>query len=195
MAKDPICGMEVDEKKAEAKGLVSIKNGKKYYFCSKNCYDKFMGKWKSAKKARGKVGSAEEGAEEKRISKSAESKSGELQAKGKEKHTIKIKGISCASCVAAIEKALKKTKGVANASVNFASEKATVEYDPGMISKEKLEKVVGDAGYEVIKDMAEERGGHNILKLKVIGMDNPHCINEIKNALQPLKKKGVIKKI
>ncbi len=38
MAKDPICGMEVDEKKAE---FELIKGGNKYYFCSKNCYDEF----------------------------------------------------------------------------------------------------------------------------------------------------------
>ena len=183
MAKDPICGMEVDEKKAEAKGLVSIKNGKKYYFCSKNCYDEFMGRGKSAKKAKGKAGSAEE---------ERTPKGRGLQEKGKEKHTIKIKGMSCASCVAAIEKALKKTKGVANASVNFASEKATVEYDPGMVSKEKLEKVVDDTGYEVIKEMAEERGGHNILKLKVIGMDNPHCVSTVGGALDRLK--GIVSK-
>ncbi len=38
MPKDPICGMEVDEKKAKFR-LAS--KGKKYFFCSKNCYDKF----------------------------------------------------------------------------------------------------------------------------------------------------------
>src|SRR3989338_282166 len=44
MAQDPICGMEVDEKKAK---LSTAKNGKKYYFCSKNCYDKFLEKEKA----------------------------------------------------------------------------------------------------------------------------------------------------
>ena len=38
MAKDPVCGMEVDEKTAEFK---TGKNGKKYYFCSENCYKEF----------------------------------------------------------------------------------------------------------------------------------------------------------
>ena len=40
--KDPICGMEVDEKTAEAKGLVATKGGKKYYFCSDHCKNKFV---------------------------------------------------------------------------------------------------------------------------------------------------------
>ena len=39
MAKDPICGMEVNPKKARFK---IAKAGKTYYFCSKNCYEKFL---------------------------------------------------------------------------------------------------------------------------------------------------------
>jgi len=40
---DPICGMKVDEKEAEAKGLTVTKNKKKYYFCSLSCKNKFTG--------------------------------------------------------------------------------------------------------------------------------------------------------
>jgi len=43
MAKDPICGMNVDEKDAKKKGLVVTKGNKKYYFCSETCKDKFSG--------------------------------------------------------------------------------------------------------------------------------------------------------
>ena len=39
MAKDPICRMEVNEKKAE---FMLVKDGKENYFCSKNCYNKFL---------------------------------------------------------------------------------------------------------------------------------------------------------
>ena len=41
MAKDPVCGMEVDEKKAESKSLVLEKKGKKYFFCSEKCKTDF----------------------------------------------------------------------------------------------------------------------------------------------------------
>ncbi|MBS3096229.1 YHS domain-containing protein [Candidatus Woesearchaeota archaeon] len=41
MAKDPICGMDVDEKNAE---FSVVKKGKKYYFCSESCYEEFMKK-------------------------------------------------------------------------------------------------------------------------------------------------------
>ena len=42
--KDPSCGMDVDPNKSEKLGLTSVKNNKKYYFCSKQCKDKFEGK-------------------------------------------------------------------------------------------------------------------------------------------------------
>jgi len=41
MAIDPICGMDVDEKIARKKGLVTTKKDKKYYFCNQSCKDKF----------------------------------------------------------------------------------------------------------------------------------------------------------
>ena len=39
--KDPICGMNVDPKKTEKGGLITSKKGKKYYFCSQRCRDRF----------------------------------------------------------------------------------------------------------------------------------------------------------
>lgn len=50
VTKDPICGMDVDEKVARKKGLVSSKKGKEYYFCSGNCKNKFEGKSEDSKK-------------------------------------------------------------------------------------------------------------------------------------------------
>ena len=47
MAKDPICRMEVNEKKAE---FMLVKDGKENYFCSKNCYNTFLEKEKPATK-------------------------------------------------------------------------------------------------------------------------------------------------
>jgi YHS domain-containing protein len=40
-AKDPVCGMKVSVSQAEKDGLVKEKEGKKYYFCSKDCWSKF----------------------------------------------------------------------------------------------------------------------------------------------------------
>ena len=53
MAKDPICGMQVDEKKAEEKNLVLVKGEKKHYFCSTSCKEKFENKEKTIVGERG----------------------------------------------------------------------------------------------------------------------------------------------
>ncbi|MFC2033607.1 cation transporter [Chloroflexota bacterium] len=47
-----------------------------------------------------------------------------------EKASIPITGMTCTTCAATIEKGLAETPGVEQANVNFASEKAVVEYDP-----------------------------------------------------------------
>jgi Cu+-exporting ATPase len=66
-----------------------------------------------------------------------------------EKVVLKLEGMSCASCAQAIEAALSKAGGVESARVNFASEKAYVEYDPHATDREKLVQVVRGTGYDV----------------------------------------------
>ncbi len=60
-----------------------------------------------------------------------------------------VTGMTCASCVRRIEKALKKVDGVADASVNLATEKARVVYDPAVASPAQLRGAVEKAGYGV----------------------------------------------
>ncbi len=64
---------------------------------------------------------------------------------------LKIEGMTCASCAQTIEKALNRTEGVKDANVNVATEKATIEYDPNVLTVRQLEKVVSDTGYSVAK--------------------------------------------
>jgi Cu+-exporting ATPase len=59
-----------------------------------------------------------------------------------------IGGMSCASCVARVEKALAKVPGVIEAGVNLATEKATVSFLPEMTGPDRLEEAVRKAGYE-----------------------------------------------
>ncbi|MFA4905010.1 MAG: heavy metal translocating P-type ATPase [Candidatus Margulisiibacteriota bacterium] len=96
---------------------------------------------------------------------------------------IAIAGMSCASCVLSIENALKNIPGVISAAVNFASEKATIEFDPAQVDQKKLEEIIENTGYHVIR--AEKVAG-NILKLRVIGMDNAHCVHTIHGAVSAL---------
>lgn len=64
-----------------------------------------------------------------------------------QKINLDITGMHCASCVAAIEEALKTVPGVRSASVNLATEKALVEVDGDKTSTEALVRAVADAGY------------------------------------------------
>ncbi len=63
--------------------------------------------------------------------------------------TLDIKGMTCASCASFVEKSLSRTPGVQRALVNFATEKATVDYVPGQASPATLTEAVIRAGYGV----------------------------------------------
>ncbi len=62
---------------------------------------------------------------------------------------IPIKGMTCANCVATVERNLKKVPGVQQANVNLSSERATVELDPSQATLELLVERVRKAGYDV----------------------------------------------
>lgn len=68
-----------------------------------------------------------------------------------DKVSLKISGMSCASCAAKIERTLANLPGVFSAAVNFAAEKATVEYDSGEISVADMKKAVADLGYKAFE--------------------------------------------
>ncbi len=62
--------------------------------------------------------------------------------------TLTIEGMTCASCVRRVERALSKTPGVASAAVNLATERATVSYDAATTSMDDLVAAVQRAGYD-----------------------------------------------
>ena len=66
--------------------------------------------------------------------------------------TIGVGGMTCASCVARVERALKKVPGVEGANVNLATEKATVSYDAASAEVEALMEAIEGAGYEPRRD-------------------------------------------
>ena len=63
--------------------------------------------------------------------------------------TLPITGMTCANCVATIERNLRKLDGVESAVVSLASERASVEYDPARVDQEGLIARVRKAGYDV----------------------------------------------
>ncbi len=62
---------------------------------------------------------------------------------------LPVGGMTCASCVAHVEKALRGLDGVFSVNVNLATEKATVEYDPDRVGVADFKRVVEEAGYGV----------------------------------------------
>jgi Cu+-exporting ATPase len=68
-----------------------------------------------------------------------------------ETSTIRIGGMTCASCSQAITRSLIKTEGVKDANVNLATEKATVSFYPGKTSYAKIKKAIEDTGYQVLE--------------------------------------------
>ena len=96
---------------------------------------------------------------------------------------LKIAGMHCVGCAQSIEKALRATPGVHEASVNFASESAHVTYDPGATDLATFKQVVSDLGYEVVEEAApEEKGGS--VALRLVGMHCAGCAGTIERALK-----------
>lgn len=66
-----------------------------------------------------------------------------------EKLSLPVEGMTCASCVARVEKTIAKLDGIKNVSVNLATEKASFEYDPDLLDFKKLADSIEDAGYKL----------------------------------------------
>src|SRR3989338_2680031 len=186
MARDPVCRMEVDEKKAKFK---LVRKGKEYYFCSKNCYDKFLSQRKVtiSKKPLKDESIKSTKIEDFRDAENPKDFPANLiikkESDGQTKKIIlPIKGMHCASCAMTIEKSLKRIAGVKDANVNFASEKAAVEFDAGKANENDLEKAVEDVGYNVIKT----GGRTGMITLRVRGMSSQHCAGVVESSLRKL---------
>ena len=88
---------------------------------------------------------------------------------------IAVTGMTCASCVRRVERALSKKEGVAQASVNFAAEKASVAYDPSATSPDELIEAIREAGYDA--DVRKTTFG-------VTDMTCASCVGRVERALK-----------
>jgi len=89
------------------------------------------------------------------------------------KAELKISGMHCATCAVTIEESLSRIKDVSKAQVNFGTDTAHVEFDPGTVTIAQLEKGVRDAGYEVV---------NGEVTLKIGGMVCATCVQTIESA-------------
>jgi len=74
-----------------------------------------------------------------------------------QKKQFKVSGMTCANCALTIEKKLKGTPGVHMASVNFANETVTVEFDPRTVNLSDIFEQVRDAGYIPLENNEENQ--------------------------------------
>jgi P-type Cu+ transporter len=87
---------------------------------------------------------------------------------------LPITGMTCANCAATVERTLRKTAGVSRADVSFASERATVEFDPAQVGERALAERITSAGYGV----ATAR-----ITLPITGMTCASCATTVERAL------------
>ena len=88
---------------------------------------------------------------------------------------LPIEGMTCASCVAHVEDALKGVSGVSSVAVNLATEKAIVEWEPKEGSPEALLQAVDDAGYTIPVERTS---------LNIGGMTCASCVGHVGEALR-----------
>lgn len=73
-------------------------------------------------------------------------------SKERKETNFQITGMTCAACANRIEKGLNKLQGVNDATVNLALERATIEYNPSLISMQDIIKRVETLGYGIISE-------------------------------------------
>ncbi len=96
------------------------------------------------------------------------------------KENFSITGMSCAACAARIEKGLNKIEGIKQANVNFAIEKATVEYEDTLVNSDKIGEAVRKLGYDVLQ---QTTSNNNRVELKITGMSCAACSAKIEKRL------------
>ena len=93
--------------------------------------------------------------------------------------TMDVRGMTCASCAQRIEKVLAKQPGIAKASVNLASEKLYIDYDPALNSLEGIQQAVAKIGFEVLPETRQAE-----VTIPIGGMTCAACAQRVEKALQ-----------
>jgi Cu+-exporting ATPase len=95
-------------------------------------------------------------------------------SKQSDRASIHITGMTCTTCAATIEKGLAETPGVEQANINFASEKASIKYDPAKVDLAKIRDTVSQLGYGVATRKSI---------FPVVGMTCASCVARVEEAL------------
>jgi len=88
-----------------------------------------------------------------------------------------VQGMTCASCVRRVEKALDQVPGVARTAVNLSTGKATINYNPDQVDIPSMLSAVNDAGYKAAPESVE---------ISVSGMTCASCVGRVERVLNKL---------
>ncbi len=173
MEKDLVCGMDVDEETAAAK---TEYHGKTYFFCAQSCKEKFEKAPEKYVKQKDRVEVVQE------VLEAGATEDVSFSKEDLKRLDLPIKGISCASCVVKIEKGLSQLRGVLDAKVNFATQRAAITFDPGQVHISDFIRTIQELGYEA---------GVEKVTLPVQEMSCASCVEKVQTALRNVP--GVIR--
>ncbi len=99
--------------------------------------------------------------------------------------TLPISGMTCASCVSHVEGALKELPGVSNVTVNLATNKANLSYDPQRVKLDDMRRAVDDVGYAIpTTDLTLDVRGMTLRQSQ--GDASASCVDHVEGALREL---------
>uniref|UniRef100_A0A671KIK9 Copper-transporting ATPase 2 n=1 Tax=Sinocyclocheilus anshuiensis TaxID=1608454 RepID=A0A671KIK9_9TELE len=102
---------------------------------------------------------------------------------------VHVTGMTCASCVANIEKNLLKHKGIKSVFVALMAGKAEVKYDPGLLDPAQIVQLISRLGFGA-SVMEENTVQDGVLNLSVTGMTCASCVHNIESKL--MRTKGIL---
>ncbi|XP_064636017.1 copper-transporting ATPase 1-like isoform X2 [Lineus longissimus] len=106
-----------------------------------------------------------------------------------EKVHLKVTGMTCASCVANIERHLMKVEGVKSVLVALMAQKAEVKYDPAYIMPSQVAYQIMELGFDATV-LESETAGQGTVELSITGMTCSSCVHLIESSL--MKKRGIL---
>ncbi|HNX14459.1 MAG TPA: heavy metal translocating P-type ATPase [Oscillospiraceae bacterium] len=95
---------------------------------------------------------------------------------------LSIRGMTCAACAQRIEKTIRKLSGIEQATVNLASEKLFVEYDPDKLTLDTVKDAVAKIGYEVV-----EKSDSSHVAIPIGGMTCAACAQRVEKSIKKLE--------
>lgn len=93
--------------------------------------------------------------------------------------TLRIEGMTCASCAKSVERATRKLEGVSEANVNLATEKLSISFDENSVSVGEIQKAVEKAGYRALSDVVTKT-------MKIEGMTCASCVKAVERSVKKL---------